>query len=64
MAAKEFLYCYKMTHDTGYAPNPYHGVLGSLIPRKNIQKNKPDNQSNQRILLPDLLATQLIAVQP
>lgn len=27
MAAKEFLYCYKMTHDTGFAPNPYHGVL-------------------------------------
>ena len=25
--AKEFLYCYKMTHDTGFAPNPYHGVL-------------------------------------
>ena len=25
--AKEFLYCYKMTHDTGFAPNPYHDVL-------------------------------------
>lgn len=24
---KEFLYCYKMTHDTGFAPNPYKGVL-------------------------------------
>ncbi|MBR4689696.1 MAG: hypothetical protein IKO90_04445 [Bacteroidales bacterium] len=23
----EFLYCYKMTHDTGFAPNPYHNVL-------------------------------------
>jgi len=23
----ESLYCYKMTHDTGFAPNPYHGVL-------------------------------------
>ena len=23
----KFLYCYKMTHDTGFAPNPYHGVL-------------------------------------
>ncbi|MBR5959205.1 MAG: hypothetical protein IKZ99_12645 [Salinivirgaceae bacterium] len=22
-----FLYCYKMTHDTGFAPNPYHDVL-------------------------------------
>ncbi|MBO7055385.1 MAG: hypothetical protein J6X18_17360 [Bacteroidales bacterium] len=22
-----FLYCYKMTHDTGFAPNPYHNVL-------------------------------------
>lgn len=21
------LYCYTMTHDTGFAPNPYHGVL-------------------------------------
>ena len=27
MAEKKFLYCYKMTHDTGFAPNPYHGVL-------------------------------------
>lgn len=27
MAEKEFLYCYKMTHDTGFAPNPYHDVL-------------------------------------
>ncbi|MBQ3833052.1 MAG: hypothetical protein II815_07745, partial [Bacteroidales bacterium] len=25
--AKEILYGYKMTHDTGFAPNPYHGVL-------------------------------------
>lgn len=25
--AKEFLYCYKMRHDTGFAPNTYHGVL-------------------------------------
>lgn len=24
---KVFLYCYKMTHDTGFAPNPYHEVL-------------------------------------
>lgn len=24
---KNYLYCYKMTHDTGFAPNPYHGVL-------------------------------------
>ena len=24
---KSFLYCYKMTHDTGFAPNPYHGIL-------------------------------------
>lgn len=23
----KFLYCYKMTHDTGFAPNPYHGIL-------------------------------------
>lgn len=22
-----YLYCYKMTHDTGFAPNPYHDVL-------------------------------------
>ena len=21
------LYCYTMTHDTGFAPNPYHGIL-------------------------------------
>ena len=23
----KYLYCYKMTHDTGFAPNPYHDVL-------------------------------------
>ena len=23
----EKLYCYKMSHDDGFAPNPYHGVL-------------------------------------
>lgn len=23
----KYLYCYKMTHDDGFAPNPYHGVL-------------------------------------
>lgn len=27
MDEKKYLYCYKMTHDTGFAPNPYHGVL-------------------------------------
>lgn len=27
MSNKKYLYCYKMTHDTGFAPNPYHGVL-------------------------------------
>ena len=27
MEEKEVLYGYKMTHDTGFAPNPYHGVL-------------------------------------
>ena len=27
MDTKEILYGYKMTHDTGFAPNPYHGVL-------------------------------------
>ncbi len=27
MEKKKYLYCYKMTHDTGFAPNPYHGVL-------------------------------------
>ena len=27
MEKNVFLYCYKMTHDTGFAPNPYHGVL-------------------------------------
>ena len=24
---KKILYGYKMTHDTGFAPNPYHGIL-------------------------------------
>ena len=24
---KKFLYCYVMTYDTGFAPNPYHDVL-------------------------------------
>ena len=27
MKGERFLYCYKMTHDTGFAPNPYQGVL-------------------------------------
>ena len=27
MNDKKYLYCYKMTHDTGFAPNPYHGFL-------------------------------------
>lgn len=27
MRDKKYLYCYKMTHDTGFAPNPYYGVL-------------------------------------
>lgn len=27
MEKKNYLYCYKMTHDTGFAPNPFHGVL-------------------------------------
>ena len=27
MDEKKYIYCYKMTHDTGFAPNPYHGVL-------------------------------------
>lgn len=27
MENKEVLYCYTMTHDTGFAPNPYHCVL-------------------------------------
>lgn len=27
MEKDNILYCYTMTHDTGFAPNPYHGVL-------------------------------------
>lgn len=27
MEEKHYLYCYIMTHDTGFAPNPEHGVL-------------------------------------
>lgn len=27
MKEGKFLYCYKMTHDSGFAPNPDHGVL-------------------------------------
>lgn len=27
MDEKKYLYCYKMTDDTGFAPNPYNGVL-------------------------------------
>ena len=27
MEKQDYLYCYTMTHDTGFAPNPYHGVL-------------------------------------
>lgn len=34
-----FLYCYKMTHDTGFAPNPYHGVLTLATCKPKIRKN-------------------------
>ena len=27
MGKDNILYCYTMTHDTGFAPNPYHGIL-------------------------------------
>lgn len=27
MEKDNILYCYTMTHDTGFAPNPYHGLL-------------------------------------
>lgn len=35
----EFLYCYKMTHDDGFAPNPYHGVLTLATCKPKIRKN-------------------------
>ena len=39
-------------------------LFGRLITRQNIQKDQTHNQPNQRVLFSDLLAPQLIAVQP
>lgn len=33
-----FLYCYKMRHDNGFAPNPYHGVLTLATCKPKIRK--------------------------
>ena len=43
MKNEKFLYCYKMTHDTGFAPNPYHGVLTLATCKPVIRRcAKPD----------------------
>lgn len=34
------LFCYKMTHDTGFAPNPFHGVLTLANCKPLIRKYK------------------------
>lgn len=38
MEEKLILYGYKMTHDTGFAPNPYHGVLTLATCKPRIRK--------------------------
>ena len=38
MEEKTILYGYKMTHDTGFAPNPYHGVLTLATCKPRIRK--------------------------
>lgn len=43
MATKEFLYCYKMTHDTGFAPNPYHDVLTLATCKPTIRRCAEEN---------------------
>jgi hypothetical protein len=39
-----YLRCYKMTYDTGFAPNPYHGVLtlATCKPDIRLHANKGD----------------------
>ena len=39
MKNEKFLYCYKMTHDTGFAPNPYYDVLTLATCKPKIRKN-------------------------
>lgn len=39
MKNEKFLYCYKMMHDTGFAPNPYHDVLTLATCKPKIRKN-------------------------
>ncbi len=34
------LFCYKMTHDTGFAPNPFHGMLTLATCKPDIRKSK------------------------
>lgn len=34
----EKLYCYKMSHDDGFAPNPYHGVLTLATCKPQLRK--------------------------
>ena len=44
MENDNILYCYTMTHDTGFAPNPYHGVLTLATCKPLIRKYaKVDN---------------------
>ena len=40
MTRSERLFCYKMTHDTGFAPNPFHGYLTLATCKPQIRLKK------------------------
>jgi hypothetical protein len=39
-----YLRCYKMTYDTGFAPNPYHGVLTLATCKPDIRLNANEGE--------------------
>lgn len=43
MNVKNYLYCYKMTHDTGFAPNPYNKVLTLATCKPTIRRCAKEN---------------------
>jgi hypothetical protein len=41
---ENYLRCYKMTYDTGFAPNPYHGVLTLATCKPDIRRNAKEGE--------------------
>lgn len=39
-------YCYKMTYDTGFAPNPYHGVLTLATCKPHIREHATETEGD------------------